>query len=82
MAVGGTGRGQLCPGSDIDLLLVHPKKAGDATIRSLSESLWYPFWNAGLKLSPSVHSEASALDLADLEVLTAVAWLDLRFASC
>ena len=81
MAVGGTGRGQLCPGSDIDLLLVHPKKAGDATIRSLSESLWYPFWNAGLKLSPSVHSEASALDLADLEVLTAVAWLDLRFVA-
>lgn len=81
LAVGGTGRRQLCPGSDVDLLLLHPKKAKDPAIRNISESLWYPFWNNGLKLSPAVHSEASALELADREVITAVTWLDSRFVA-
>lgn len=79
LAVGGTGRGQLCPGSDLDLLLIHPKKATNEAVRSVSESLWYPFWNTGLKLSPAVHSQSSALDLADREVVSAVTWLDARW---
>ena len=79
LAVGGTGRRQLCPGSDLDILLLHPKKATDAEVRTVSETLWYPFWDAGMKLSPAVHSVSSALDLADVEIITAVTWLDSRW---
>ena len=81
LAVGGTGRRQLCPGSDIDLLLLHPKNAAESDVRTVSESLWYPFWDMGLKLSPSVHSESSALELAESEIVSAVTWLDAGYVA-
>ncbi len=79
LAVGGTGRMQLCPGSDLDLLLVHPRKADVNKISSVSEAIWYPLWDLGLKVSSSVHSVESALVLADTEVISAVTWLDGRW---
>ncbi len=75
VAVGGTGRRELCPGSDIDLLVLHPRKVDQATAARVSESLWYPLWDAGLKGTPALHTIESALTLADREVLSAVTWL-------
>jgi [protein-PII] uridylyltransferase len=76
LAVGGTGRHQLCPGSDIDLLLIHPKKTPESEIRQVSEALLYPLWDVGLKITPATHSQSSALELANREVISAVTWLD------
>jgi [protein-PII] uridylyltransferase len=78
VAVGGTGRNELCPGSDIDLLILHPRKADQESVRRLSEALWYPIWDAGLKGTPSAHTVDSAIGLADREVLSAVTWLSAR----
>jgi [protein-PII] uridylyltransferase len=79
LAVGGTGRRQLCPGSDIDLLLIHPEAAAPVEVTAIGEALWYPLWDVGLKVSPSTHSERSALVLADTDAITAVTWLDARY---
>ncbi len=49
MATGGYAGGVLCPGSDIDVVLVHPNKANDAQVRGIAEGLWYPFWDGGIK---------------------------------
>ena len=73
MAVGGYARGALCPGSDLDVMLVHPSRARPSEVRAVAEQLWYPFWDAGLKLSPAAHSTRSLLglarsDLADRDV--------------
>jgi [protein-PII] uridylyltransferase len=76
VAVGGTGRGELCPGSDVDLLLLHPKKVPDSEIASFGEQIWYPLWNAGLAVTPGVHTVESAVQLGESEVLSAAAWLD------
>ncbi len=78
VAVGGTGRDELCPGSDIDLLILHPRKVDHATAARVSEALWYPLWDVGLKGTPSVHSVDSAISLGDREVLSAVTWLSAR----
>jgi len=71
LAVGGYGRGELAPFSDLDVLLVHGRKTSvDAT----ASALWYPIWDAGLKLGHAVRTVRQALDLArdDLDVGTAL----------
>jgi [protein-PII] uridylyltransferase len=78
VAVGGTGRNELCPGSDIDLVILHPRKVDQVTAARVSESIWYPLWDVGFKGTPSVHSVESAVSLGDREVLSAVTWLSGR----
>ena len=75
MATGGYARGVLCPGSDIDVMLLHPPKAAPTpTVRDVAEQLWYPMWDAGLKLSPAAHTPKTLLALAadDLDTATSM----------
>ena len=74
MATGGYAGGVLCPGSDIDVVLLHPNKASDAQVREVAESLWYPLWDGGIKLSPAVHTTKTLLALGsdDLESATTI----------
>lgn len=78
VATGGYANGLLCPGSDVDVVLVHPQRAGADEVRAIAEPLWYPMWNAGVKLSPSAHSVKSLLSLATSDLVTATAILRLR----
>ncbi len=74
VALGGYGRGELCPGSDLDLLLVH---RGVSRIGEVAEALWYPVWDTGLKLGHAVRTVAEAADAAQ-QVESATAMLDGR----
>ncbi|MDP2291348.1 MAG: [protein-PII] uridylyltransferase [Actinomycetota bacterium] len=78
MATGGYARGVLCPGSDIDVMLVHPVKARDADVRDVAQQLWYPMWDGGLKLSPATHNVKTLLALAASDLDTATAVLKVR----
>ncbi|HTO00209.1 MAG TPA: [protein-PII] uridylyltransferase, partial [Microthrixaceae bacterium] len=75
VALGGHGRGELCPQSDLDLLLLIPKRY-DA--ESVAEALWYPIWDTGLKLGHSVRSVKDTLILATDDLETATALLSAR----
>jgi [protein-PII] uridylyltransferase len=72
LAVGGFGRGELSPHSDIDLLLVHDSKP--ARVEPIASAIWYPIWDAGLKLGHAVRSIDEHLMLAkdDLDTATAL----------
>jgi len=48
MAVGGYGRGELCPFSDLDVVLVHK---GRRDVKTTADKIWYPVWDEG---SPSI----------------------------
>jgi [protein-PII] uridylyltransferase len=74
MATGGYAGGVLCPGSDIDVILLHPNKVSAAQVSEVAEGLWYPMWDASIKLSPAVHTAKSLLQLAfdDLETATTI----------
>ncbi|MEO6122918.1 MAG: [protein-PII] uridylyltransferase [Ilumatobacteraceae bacterium] len=78
IATGGYANGLLCPGSDIDVVLVHPPRASSDEVGSIAESVWYPLWDAGVKLSPAAHSVKSLLALAGTDLHTATALLRLR----
>jgi [protein-PII] uridylyltransferase len=62
LAVGGYGRGELCPGSDLDVVLVH---AGRKDIAKVANRIWYPIWDEGLQLDHSVRTVKEALAVAD-----------------
>ncbi|MGQ0744778.1 MAG: [protein-PII] uridylyltransferase [Acidimicrobiales bacterium] len=77
MAVGGYGRGELCPGSDLDLLLLHSRSAR-ARAAKVAEALWYPLWDCGLRLGHAVRTVDEALALAKEDLDTATALLEIR----
>ena len=78
VAVGGYGRRELCPHSDLDLLLLHAPKVDVATIAS---QLWYPIWDVGIKLGHATPTVREALRLADEELDSATAYLDARLVA-
>ena len=53
MAVGSLGRGDLAPGSDLDLLLVHN---GRPDVVEVADRLWYPIWDDPMPLDHSVRT--------------------------
>ncbi|CAN5782509.1 [protein-PII] uridylyltransferase [soil metagenome] len=75
VAIGGYGRSELCPGSDIDVMLVHDRVAD---LRTIADRIWYPVWDQGLKLGQSVSTLKEALSLADEDLDTATALLSAR----
>jgi [protein-PII] uridylyltransferase len=74
VAVGGHGRGELSPGSDLDLILLHP--GGD--IADVADRLWYPIWDSGMRLDHSVRTVAEARRLAAADLRVVLGILDAR----
>jgi [protein-PII] uridylyltransferase len=75
IAVGGYGRQELCPGSDLDILLLHK---GRKDVAHLAEQLWYPLWDAGLQVDHSVRTVRQALAEAAADLKVALGLLDAR----
>ncbi|HJD85483.1 [protein-PII] uridylyltransferase [Kitasatospora aureofaciens] len=74
VAVGGYGRGELSPRSDLDVLLLH-----DGPIApELPERIWYPVWDAGAKLDHSVRTPAEARAVAAADLKAQLGLLDAR----
>src|SRR5918998_4451734 len=78
VAVGGLGRRQCAPYGDLDLVLLH---AGVPRVDELAASLWYPIWDAGLRLDHSVRTVAEALSVAQDDVKVALGLLDARLVA-
>ena len=78
VAVGGYGRRELCPYSDIDVLLVHDDLDDYA---DAAEALWYPVWDRGLKMGYAVVTIDQARTLAAEELHWATAFLTARLVA-
>jgi len=75
VAVGGYGRSELAPHSDLDVVLV-----GDdhVVLGDGAEQVWYPLWDSGSKLDHSVRGTSEMLQLADADIRVALGLLDIR----
>ena len=76
VAVGGYGRAELSPHSDIDLVLVHESKPD--RIEEVASAIWYPIWDRGQKLGHAVRSVEEHLALAKTDLDTATVVLTAR----
>ncbi|MFH9292903.1 [protein-PII] uridylyltransferase [Streptomyces sp. NPDC017520] len=78
VAVGGYGRGELSPRSDLDLLLLHDGSADAAALAALADALWYPVWDLGLALDHSVRTPGEARKTAGEDLKVQLGLLDAR----
>jgi [protein-PII] uridylyltransferase len=77
VAVGGYGRGELSPRSDLDVLLLHDgRKSTD--VSALAERIWYPVWDAGVDLDHSVRDLPQARKVAAEDLKAQLGMLDAR----
>jgi [protein-PII] uridylyltransferase len=75
VAVGGFGRRELLPGSDLDLLLLHDDVPG---ISGIADRIWYPVWDSGVRLDHSVRTPAEARQAAAADLKVALGLLYVR----
>jgi len=81
IALGGYGRGELNPFSDVDVMLLHGNGAGkiSAYVAEMAEQILYLLWDIGFKVGHSTRSIREALDQANSDMLTKTAMLESRF---
>ncbi|MFJ3905857.1 [protein-PII] uridylyltransferase [Streptomyces sp. NPDC090025] len=78
VAVGGYGRGELSPRSDLDLLLLTDGRADPGAVAALADRVWYPVWDLGLALDHSVRTTTEAVKTAADDLKVQLGLLDAR----
>ena len=78
VAVGGYGRGELNPFSDIDLMFLHSGKAPHRT-EDIAQKLLYFLWDMRLDVGYSVRTLNDCLEMAKADSTVKTAMLDSRF---
>jgi len=78
VAVGGYGRAELSPGSDLDVLLLHDGSHKSDRIAKLADAIWYPVWDSKVKLDHSVRTIAEARSMAKDDLPVALGLLTAR----
>ncbi|EAP97722.1 PII uridylyl-transferase [Janibacter sp. HTCC2649] len=77
-AVGSVGRGDAGPLSDYDLVLLHyGRTLSTDEITRLADRIWYPIWDAGVRLDHSVRTVSQCRTVAAEDLTAAVGLLDI-----
>jgi len=75
VAVGGYGRKELLPRSDLDVLLLH---GGRDDIAGIADRIWYPVWDSGAELDHAVRTVPQARRVARADLKVAMGLLTAR----
>ncbi|MGC9323366.1 MAG: HD domain-containing protein [Desulfomonilia bacterium] len=78
IALGGYGRMDLCPHSDLDILLLVEKHTPYREIRSVLEEVLYPLWDVGFHASYSVRTIRQAVSDARKDFFFRTSLFDAR----
>ncbi len=81
IALGGYGRGELNPFSDIDVMLLHhqEKKGISPHLEEMVQQVLYLLWDSGFKVGHSTRSVREAVAQANQDMRTKTAMLESRF---
>jgi [protein-PII] uridylyltransferase len=75
VAVGGYGRRELAPHSDLDVVLAH---TDEVDVDTVAGEVFYPMWNAGANVDHAVRSLTQTLQTAGQDLRVALGMLDAR----
>jgi [protein-PII] uridylyltransferase len=78
VALGGYGRRELNPGSDVDLMFLYPRRA-DAYVTAVLHHVLYALWDLGFTVGHSARSLADAARMLDADLSACTAMLEARF---
>jgi [protein-PII] uridylyltransferase len=78
VAVGGYGRRELLPGSDLDVVLVHDGSLSPELVGSVADAVFYPMWDSKVPLDHSVRTLDEAAAVASDDLKAALGLLDAR----
>ncbi len=81
IALGGYGRGELNPFSDIDVMLLHHQgsKKVSPHLEEMGQQVLYLLWDSGFKVGHSTRSIKEAIAQANRDMRTKTAMLESRF---
>ena len=77
-AVGGFGRGELSPGSDLDIVIIHTGSLEEKELSDLVNKILYPLWDKNVKIDHSVRTRSEMRDAAEADLKVALGLLDIR----
>jgi [protein-PII] uridylyltransferase len=75
VAVGGYGRSELSPGSDLDVMLIHQRRRN---VKAVADAIWYSVWDTGIRLDHSVRTPREAMSVAREDQRALLGMLDGR----
>jgi [protein-PII] uridylyltransferase len=82
LALGGYGRAELCPKSDVDFMFLFPARTREQVVQRLQQTLTdevlYVLWDAGLKVGHSTRTIDQVFAEARKEIQSKTALLDAR----
>jgi len=81
LAIGGYGRGELNPYSDVDILFLHDSGRVPPHVTEVIEQILYMLWDVGFKVGHATRSIGEAIRLANSDVLTKTSLLESRYLS-
>ena len=76
-AVGGYGRGELSPGSDLDILILHNGRVSPEVLKAVVNEVLYPLWDK-TSVDHSVRTRSETRDSASSDIRVATGLLDIR----
>ncbi|MEM9159637.1 MAG: [protein-PII] uridylyltransferase [Verrucomicrobiota bacterium] len=85
LALGGYGRKELCPLSDVDIMFLYPSKAKEKELQVIQEimaqKILYPLWDTGLKVGHSSRTIDEVFKEARADIQNKTAMLEARIVT-
>ncbi|HEX7548375.1 MAG TPA: [protein-PII] uridylyltransferase, partial [Candidatus Methylomirabilis sp.] len=78
VALGGYGRRELNPGSDVDVMFLYPRRA-DEYVTTVLHHVLYFLWDLGFTVGHSCRSLSDALRMMDVDITAFTSMLEARF---
>lgn len=78
-ALGGFGRREMCPLSDVDIMIVVTDGSDKTVVETGVKELLYPMWQDGLKIGHAVRTLSECREMLNTDLITLTAFLDGRF---
>ncbi|HSF69620.1 MAG TPA: DUF294 nucleotidyltransferase-like domain-containing protein, partial [Nitrospira sp.] len=78
MALGGYGRRELAPHSDIDLMFLY-QAGSEKAVGSLVRAVLHPLWDCGFQVGHSVRTIADSIELAETDATVKTSMMEARF---
>lgn len=77
-AVGSFGRGELAPGSDLDIVIIHSPGLSQEEVSEAVNTILYPLWDKKIKVDHSVRTLAQARQAMNEDLKVIMGLLDAR----